>query len=195
MRDERTESESRSWDIRWVVLAAAVLILAVGAYSQKRGRPDHGVILDFENDSDSERLAWRCPVRMEYTPGLAPGSARSLTAYLKPGLYPGVEIFDPPSDWRGYANLEWTIRAPEAAGEMLHVRIDDARSGTDYDDRYEGRFPLSGGIDHIKIPVADIRRGPPNGPLDLGRVTKVVIYLYNQERDVAMTLDDIRLTR
>lgn len=176
-------------------LALVIFAIAIGAMAMRAEseRPMAGVVMDFEDDAQLERLVWQCPIAMETAAAISGRGRRALLVHLKPGLYPGVEIHDPPGDWRDGDALEFTVAAPAAAGEMLHLRIDDADSREDYDRRYEGRIRLAGEPQRVRIPLGEIAAAPAKDPLDLSRITKVVIYLYRLDRDVEMTIDDIRL--
>lgn len=175
-----------------VVASIAIAAMAMRAESE---RPMDGVVMDFEDDAQLERLVWQCPIAMETTAPISGRGRRALLVHLKPGLYPGVEIHDPPGDWRDGDALEFTVAAPAAEGDTLHLRIDDADSREDYDRRYEGRIRLAGGPQLVRIPLSEIAAAPAKDPLDLSRITKIVIYLYRSDRDVDMTIDDIRLVR
>ncbi len=176
-------------------LALVIAAIAIGAMAMRAEseRPMAGVVTDFEDDAQLERLVWQCQIAMETTAAISGRGRRALLVHLTPGLYPGVEIHDPPGDWRDGDALEFTVAAPSAAGEMLHLRIDDADSREDYDRRYEGRIRLAGEPQLVRIPLAEIAAAPAKDPLDLSRITKIVIYLYRLDRDVEMTIDDIRL--
>ncbi|MCC6159823.1 MAG: hypothetical protein IT350_17355 [Deltaproteobacteria bacterium] len=178
-------------------LAIVVAAIAIGAMAMRAEseRPISGMVMDFEDDAQLERLVWQCPIAMETTDAISGRGRRALLVHLKPGLYPGVEIHDPPGDWRDGDALEFTVAAPDAAGAMLHVRIDDADSREDYDRRYEGRIRLQGPAQRVRIPLDEIAAAPTKDPLDLSRITKIVIYLYRLDRDVDMTIDDIRLVK
>ncbi|MCZ7584335.1 MAG: hypothetical protein M5R36_13905 [Deltaproteobacteria bacterium] len=158
------------------------------------GKPPGGVIMDFEDEADLDRLLWKCHATFERTEAISGHGRYALTAKLFPEeLYPGVEFFDPPRDWRGYRAFAFTVYAPDAAGETLHIRIDDNPDDRDFEGRYQGYVKLTGAVQHVEIPLDEIRNQPPQGPLSLGTIRKLVIYLYNQDKPRTLVLDDLRL--
>ncbi|MBZ0271466.1 hypothetical protein K8I61_05480 [bacterium] len=174
----------------FAVIAAATLALGLASC---RRFPQNGELIDFESEDDLNRVLWTCPMAMERTPAIADRGRFALTAHLPADLYPGVEIFDLPEIWSDYGALEFTIRAPEAAGDTLHIRIDDDRTDEDFGSRYQGYRKLTGETQTIRIPMDEIRNGPRERTLDLSRIERIIVYLYRRDAPATMTLDDFRL--
>jgi hypothetical protein len=176
--------------MKQLALALAFLFVLSGC-----DRPKDGRILDFEDETQLDNLIWKCPVNMERTPAISGQGHFALTAYLLPGLYPGVEMHSFPGDWSGYKTLEFYLNAPEAAGETLHIRIDDKKSNEDFDSRYQGYRKIESGVRRVEIPLSEIQNGPKGRKLNLRRIHRIVIYLYKQDKRVMFTLDDLKLTK
>jgi hypothetical protein len=173
-----------------LLLIAAFLLIHVSC-----GQPEEGWILNFEDEEQLAHLIWACPTDMERTPSISGAGKYALKAHLLPGVYPGVEIWKMPRNWTGYDALEFYVNAPEAAGETLHIRIDDRETNEEFESRYQGYRKLEGGSQRIVIPIDEIRNGPAGRKLDMRRIHRMVVYLYNQERRVTLTIDDFRLIR
>ncbi len=178
------------------LVAGLILTAAAGAaWFQFGACPHDGVIIDFESAKDMDRVKWKCHDRFERVPAISGSGTHALLADLAAGLYPGIEIFHLPRNWNGYTRFEFTVSTPDAAGEPLHVRIDDRDVADAYTERYEGQLRLPGGAQTISIPIEEIRTGPAKRPLDLRRIRRIILYLYNRNVRSTLTIDDVHLSK
>jgi len=173
------------------LLAAAALAAGCGFLD----RPAVRVLFDFEKESDLDHVWWSCPDLYSLTTEHASSGERALRCDLGTGDYPGVRFRDLHSDWTGYDRLAFTIRQGSADTLTLVVRIDDADSGEDFHNRYNGRFPLPPGASEILVPLEEVRRAPKDRQLDLSRVERLVLFLYRPGRPPVLWIDHLRLER
>ncbi len=186
--------KNKSRIILGAVLAALLVALAAaGLFHRYGGEPDGGWIISFESDEDMRRLDWKCHTAFERAGGISGQGNYALHMDLAPGDYPGVEIFDVPRNWHGYQTFEFYFQAPAAAGQTLHIRIDDQEIADDFDERYQGQVKIAGDAQKVVIPVEEIRNQPAKGPLNMRTVKRIVIYLHNQKGRSRLILDDLRL--
>ena len=178
-----------------LIILAAILICVAGAklIHHFGGRPSGAVIIDFENETEMDRLVWKCHDAFELTKGISGEGHHALLADLEPAKYPGVQIFDVPRNWEGFSTFEFYFSAPSSVGQKLHIRIDDSDIADDYHARYQGQILIGKGVQKVSIPLETIRTQPAKRHLNLRTIERIVIYLYNQKTRSTLTLDDLRL--
>ena len=136
-----------------------------------------------------DRLFWRCKTWFERSSRNAPSGEYWLKAELPSGKYPGVRFDKLPSNWRGYKAISFWAWAPGKAGEKLHLRVDDNQASPGYEDRFNRIFTLG---DEPKQYCTRITN-PKNRKLDLGHITLLMVFLYDQNTPTRLYLDDFRL--
>ncbi len=176
------------------VFTMLLLALAIVAIIQFfGGRPANGWIIDFENETDLERVEWECHNALERTESISGQGKYALRADLAPAKYPGVEVSDFPRNWEGYETFEFYFSAPLAVGQILYIRVDDSDIADEYHARYQGRAPIKGGVQKVTIPIEEMRHNPAKRLLNLRTIERIIIYLYNQDERSELILDDLRL--
>jgi hypothetical protein len=91
--------------------------------------------------------------------------------------YAGINLAEPSPDWRGYRELVVDVQNPGSAELNLTVRVDDRGHGERYDDRYNGVFHVPAGArQEIVVPLDAIAAAPRGRTLDLGRISRLVVF-------------------
>ena len=106
-----------------------------------------------------------------------PGDPLSLEVRFGTGRWPGLSLWEPAPDWRGYRSLKIDLTNPGSRPLELVLRVHDAL----HDQRHEDRFnrPLTvgpGSRDVLTVPLADIADGPVGRRLDLGSVAGLILF-------------------
>jgi hypothetical protein len=158
-------------------------------------RPDPLLLNDFETEADLDRLTWRCPYWIEATQDLVTSGAHGLLVEFPPETYPTLELREVPADWAGYAFFEADLSAPNAAGEEMFIRIDDAGDSEAFADRFTYTVPLTGKAQHVKIPLERIAAGNGGRPLDLSEMDRILFFMKSTDRRLTWFLDGVKLTR
>lgn len=112
---------------------------------------------------------------------------------LHVGLYPGIRFEEPYPDWRGYRALEFTVASDLDAPISLSVRVDDDRPGRTDRDRFARALKIAPGVNHIVIPLDEIRRAASPRELDLSRVRQIILFGYKLTKPTHFFLGPIRL--
>ena len=107
--------------------------------------------------------------------------------------YPGISILDPYPDWRGYEALAFTLHTRSPTPFTLYLRIHDQWRIPDYADSYTGKLEISRGINHVRIPLEEIRQGPPTRELDLSGIRKIMLFARKVPRQIDFCASIIRL--
>ncbi|MFQ6032509.1 MAG: hypothetical protein ACE5K2_06265, partial [Candidatus Zixiibacteriota bacterium] len=118
---------------------------------------------------------------------------KSLRLELYPSDYPGLTPMIEKRDWSRYDALRFDIYNPQYEAVTLTVRIDDRKDYPNYADRYNKRFILKPGINHVRIPLDTFVTSGTDRKLDLKNIYRVLIFMARPERRVVLYVDYIRL--
>jgi VanZ family protein len=110
-----------------------------------------------------------------------------------PETYPGIHIDEPYPDWRGYTSFQLEIFSELPVPRSLVIRIDDAQHNQEHVDRFNQAFTILPGLNHIKIPMDDIRQAPVGRKMDLSAIKAVVLFAVNPPEEFTLYLDNIHL--
>jgi hypothetical protein len=110
-----------------------------------------------------------------------------------PKKYPGIRVEEPYPDWRGYTTLQLDIFSERPMTQSLAIRIDDAHHNNEHSDRFSKRLTISPGLNHIQIPLDDIRTAPVGREMDLSSIRRVLLFAVNPPEEFTLYLDNIRL--
>lgn len=111
--------------------------------------------------------------------------------YLK--HYPGIRLEEPYPDWRGFSRFHFEVYSELPKARPLNVRIDDAHHNNDYTDRFNRVITILPGLNHIHIPLDDIRHAPVGRELDLSAIKNVRLFAINPPEEFSLYVDNIRL--
>jgi hypothetical protein len=107
--------------------------------------------------------------------------------------YPGIRIDEPYSDWRGYTYFQLEIFSELSTLQLITIRIDDLHHNNEYSDRFNKAVTISPGLNHIQIPIDDIRLAPVGREMDLSAIKTVLLFAVNPREEFILYVDDIRL--
>ncbi len=163
---------------RWALAGAGVLLVLVLLTPGWRGMAvaagHRAAFPDLANFSQRGTLAlWRA--QGNATLALDPGR-EVLEVRIGAGNFSGVSLWPAAGDWRGKSALNLVIDNP---GEpfWLGIRIDDASPGASrHGDRYNGEREIGPGRVTLRLPLAEIERGPAERALDLGRIRRLALF-------------------
>ena len=129
---------------------------------------DRYFMLDGGIETRVERLpeAWRSATE---APVLRVQLARAET--------PGLRVYEPKPDWRGYSVLRIGLVNPGDTALHLVVRVHDAQHDQQHEDRFNRAFTLQGRSRRVlEIPLADIESAPRDRRLELSQVAAIGIF-------------------
>ncbi|MBU1172824.1 MAG: hypothetical protein KKD44_24970 [Proteobacteria bacterium] len=163
-----------------------------GPGSQPVVREDR-VINDFETDSDLDHLHWKCRTLFSLSDEHPGHGHYGLKLELFPSMYPGVSFRGYPRRFMGYKDFRVDIFNPESQGSHIALRIDDKQKDPVYDDRYNHRFDLQPGMNHLVIPLESLQT-PLGRPLDLCNIRALTFFMVNPTETKVLYMDNLRLT-
>ena len=157
--------------------------------------PEFFVLLDFELDSDLNRIEWKCKTLFAFSEHYATHGKRSLKIEMFPGDYPGLQPLIEMKDWRYFASLRFDVFNPSLEPVELCIRIDDRKDTDGYNDRYNSTMILEKGMNAISIPLSSLYKNGSTTLLDLKSIEKVVIFLNRPEKKQIVYIDYLRLVK
>lgn len=175
------------------VLLWPVAVTAHAYYERNRAFP---LIFDLNRGIGMYFITTRqVNTRIETMP--APWSSESaLRVDFLPGKWQGIELREPPSDWREFDELLVDLVNPTSETLRVVVRVDDEQHNWKYADRYNGNFDIaSNSRAALRIPIEEIRTAPKTRELDLGRVARVVVFRRRDSQAPSMYVSRMELAR
>ncbi len=152
-----------------------------------------GMLFDFEDEAELNRLDWVCKKWFELSPMHATSGRYSLKMTLPPGRYAGVNFEGIYSDWSNYRFLKMDLYNPAEGPFTLHVRIDDENSGWEYADRYDTDFEVKAGKHSISIPLDSIKTNLNPRLLNLRKIERFMMFIPNNAVKREFYMDNVRL--
>jgi hypothetical protein len=155
--------------------------------------PPELVLLDFETDSELDQLRWKCFTLFSLSNKHATHGNRSLRMEFYPSDYPGLNPILSVNDWCEYTAICMDIYYPEKEKTMISVRIDDQKENPDYAERYDQKFNLMPGLNHIHIPLKTLVTSGTQRPLNLKKIYRLIIFMPHPKKKFVLYVDYIRL--
>jgi VanZ family protein len=203
-RRAATASERRLSYLALLVLAASILIgtrqfvTCVRDYGYRRAA--YPYLIQFAQPW-TDRFLWldegvelhenRLP--SEWPPKVARHAA---TAVFRPDsqrAFPGIGVKEPYPNWRGRQALVFDVLNLESSTLAAGLRIHDFQHSEDYYDRFNTELTLEPGFQTVRIPLAEIERGPRTRPLDLRHVDGLKLFLIRPTKAVRLAIGNFRL--
>jgi hypothetical protein len=175
-----------------IMLPIFMLILTLAC--RERNMQDM-ILFDFENESELDRIQWRCHTLSELTDKHVSHGTRSLKVEMYPSEYPGVTLKLDAHDWKGYNILQFYVFNPQSKDVGLSLRIDDKKDNPPDGDSYNNKYSLSSGVTMIRIPLEGLRTNRSERMIDLKNIHRIILYTVNPATKITLYYDFIRLTR
>ena len=150
--------------LTWIFILAILLVGGVGGCQKKL--PREKLLFDFEEDSDLDKIHWKCHTLFSLSEKHATHGSKCLRMELYPSPYPGVTPMLQDHDWSRFRALVFDVYNPGKKGTELSVRIDDKKNYPVYEDRYARSFILNEGRNQMRIPIESIIASGTNRRLD-----------------------------
>ncbi len=107
--------------------------------------------------------------------------------------YSGFRLEEPYPDWQGYIYLQFDIYSELSNSQPISIRIDDTYRAQPSAKRFNRRIMISPGLNHIQIPLEDIRQAPVSREMDLSSIRRVVLFAVRPPEKFTLYFDNIRL--
>ncbi len=110
-----------------------------------------------------------------------------------PKRYPRIHLEEPYPDWRGYTFFQLDVYSELSSTQSIAIRIDDTYRTTSYENRFNRRIMISPGLNHIQIPLEDIRQAPESREMDMSSIRKVLLFAVSPPKEFILYFDNLRL--
>jgi VanZ family protein len=112
---------------------------------------------------------------------------------FSPKHYSGIRIEEPYADWRGFLHFHFEVYSELARVQSLVIGIHDVHHNHEYADRFNQVVTISPGLNHIHIPLDDIRQAPVGRELDLSAIKAIRLFAISPPEEFSLYVDNIRL--
>lgn len=186
-----------------VALASALAVALWPAFEEWRGirwRQTHFPSLgNFEDET--ELKLWRAqggspghPTNASLTRARASQGEQSLRVVGGAGDWAGVNYSAGDKDWTPFRALSLDVFNPREPF-TLFLRVDDNGTCAAISDRFERGFEVARGWNRLRIPAAEIGRGPKERDLNLKSIRRLAVFTGDAEPQRFWFLDNVRLER
>ena len=172
-------------------LIIGFLFFSTGCFD---GVPDKKVLFDFESDTDLDRINWRCHTLFSLSDEYVTHGTRSLRMELYPSDYPGFSPILNSHNWCEYSSLYLDIFNPDNSNVSIVLRIDDKEMSPEYADRYNKRFQLNSGMNHLKISLNTLLTSGTHRPLSLKNIVRFTLFKVRPKEKYIFYMDHIYLS-
>jgi len=162
-------------------------------YQKKHVISPEGRLFDFETESELQYLDWECHKWFELSEQHATSGKNSLRVTLPPGQYPGIYFKHIDADWSRYRAFKMDIFNPSSETFTFHVRIDDHKSGWEYDDRFDRNFKIQKGMNNIEIPLESVKANITPRSLDMKSIRRLMLFIPGNSKKREFYIDNLRL--
>lgn len=180
--------------IRGILLVAIILLGLLCFWGCGSSATQEKVLFDFEDDSELDRLSWKCRTLFFISDQYATHGKSSLLMELYPSPYPGFSPRLGVMDWRGFAVLSLDIYNPGEEDLSVTLRIDDRADALEYADRVNRRIILSPKNNPVRIRLSEMRTSGSKSPLDLSHIHRISLFMASPAGKKRLYLDYIRLS-
>jgi len=112
------------------------------------------------------------------------------------GNYPGLDIREPPADWREFRELLITVRNLGNTPARFALRVNDRNHTNRYEDRFNREFEIAGGATRsYAILVEDILKSPSARQMDVSQIETVLIFQLREHGDPLVEVVRVALAR
>lgn len=151
------------------------------------------MLFDFESKEELNVLNWECGKWLELSKEYVTSGNFSLKVILPPGHYSGIDFSEIKKDWSNGKYLKMDIFNPVSEEIPFHIRIDDHKSGWEYEKRFDFTLNLKGGFNQISIPIYKIKTNIGDRPLNIKNIKRLMVFVPDNSQKRTLFLDNFRL--
>ena len=153
------------------------------------------ILSDFETPFEIDRWTGSARLSIETVPSIA--HSRLLKLSLTTDHYSGavLKYFD--GNWTSAGRLEFSLYNPDEDPLRITCRIHDlqhADGNEEYEDRFNRRYTLIHGWNHIDIDLDEVKRSPARRNMDMSRIREIGFFVTSLPASRIIYLDNIRLS-
>jgi hypothetical protein len=112
---------------------------------------------------------------------------------MVPDTYCGFRIAEPYPDWSGFSYLRVDVWNELDSAITLMVRIDDIHHNQEYEDRYNGTFRITPGLNHISVDLREVRHAPSSREMDMTAIEYIYFFTFEPKEPIILYFDQVEL--
>lgn len=177
-----------------IIIVLSFVPLKNALVDEWNARKAFPLLADFERSGELKR--WNGNANRSLNSEIIFSGSHSMEIGLKTTTYSGVSLKYFPHDWSGYQFIEFRVYNPSESELKMTCRIHDRRHTEGkqrYEDRFNRTFKISGGWNHIRIPLADVEAAPKERKMDMKQIAGMGIFAVRLPEPRKIYLDDVRL--
>jgi hypothetical protein len=192
----------RPLGLRLYLRLAVLLLLLVQLWPVTKSIIDEAIarhqfpiLSDFETPFEIDRWTGSARLSIETVPAIA--HSRLLKLSLTTDHYSGAVLRHFDGDWRSAGRLEFSLYNPDEKPLQITCRIHDLQHNDgheEYDDRFNRRYTLKHGWNHIDIDLDEVKRSPARRNMDMSRIREIGLFVTSLPAPRIIYLDNIRLS-
>jgi len=149
------------------------------------------IIADFESPFELSRIETSAKIVLDEQ--LRHHGKRSMKVTLETTQYSGINLTSFPRDWRSFKSLDFSIFNHANYKINMTCRINDLNHNDLYRDRFNLRFPVNPGWNHISAPLVDVENAPKSRKMDMTAIKHIGIFATSLAEPIEINIDYIRL--
>jgi VanZ family protein len=153
------------------------------------------ILSDFETPFEIDRWTGSASLSIVTMPLIA--DSRLLELSLTTEQYSGAALKYFDGDWASASRLKFSLYNPDEDPLQITCRIHDLQhidGHEEYDDRFNRRYSLMHGWNHIDIDLDEVKRSPAHRRMDMKRIRGIGLFVTSLSAPRIIYLDDVRLT-
>ncbi len=122
------------------------------------------------------------------------GDGESIHLRFDRAMYPGIDLFEPSPDWRGFSTMAIDVTNPGASTLNFTLRINDQAHDQSFDDRLNLPIAIPPGVrTTVRVALTAVESAPRGRHMDLSRIASVMLFSHGPPDGAAFYVSRIWL--
>lgn len=149
----------------------------------------------FETPFEIDR--WTGSARLSIATMPSISDSRLLKLSLTTEQYSGAALKYFDGDWASASRLKFSLYNPDESPLQITCRIHDVQHNDgheEYEDRFNRRYTLMHGWNHIDIDLDEVKTSPARRSMDMSRIREIQLFVTSLPAPRIIYLDNVRLS-
>ena len=149
----------------------------------------------FETPFEIDRWTGSARLSIATMPSIADSRLLKLSLTTKQYSGAALKYFD--GDWASASRLKFSLYNPDEDPLQITCRIHDLQHNDgheEYEDRFNRRYTLMHGWNHIDIDLDEVKTSPARRSMDMGRIREIGLFVTSLPAPRIIYLDNVRLS-
>lgn len=194
----KLQSTSRRLSLQFSVLALSIVQLwpvTKSLIDEAIARHQFPLLSGLETPFEIDRWAGSARLSIETITSISQGKLLKLS--LTTDQYSGAALNYFDGNWASARTLKISIYNPDADPLQITCRIHDLQhidGNEEYEDRFNRGFLLMQGWSHLVIDLDEVKEGPVNRNMDMGRIRGLGLFVISLPTSRTLYIDNVQLS-